>query len=149
MLLLLNLNFLPPNRARGRKLICEKTMSKKPFFYQRTILVYLIFTLISCENKITEMRNDYLFSINHSNYNVFLDYYTSNFEMASQYLPDWRGTEAFAFLNRKNNQIKIYNLNTGLLTDSIQYQNDGPNGVGSIYEFHIHNEDSIFLNAKY
>ena len=124
-------------------------MSKKPFFYQRTILVYLIFTLISCENKITEMRNDYLFSINHSNYNVFLDYYTSNFEMASQYLPDWRGTEAFAFLNRKNNQIKIYNLNTGLLTDSIQYQNDGPNGVGSIYEFHIHNEDSVFLNAKY
>lgn len=53
------------------------------------------------------------------------------------------------FLNRYANEIKIYDLNTGKVMDSIQFQPEGPESVGRIYDFHIHNKDSIFLNDRY
>ena len=112
-------------------------------------LALLFLILFSCETKVYKIENEYQLKITSPKYEIYLDHLTSSFELASQYLPVWRGEEAFAFLNRKNNEIKIYQLNTGLLSDSIQYQKDGPNGVGRIYEFHIHNEDSIFLNSKF
>src|SRR5690606_31465463 len=50
---------------------------------------------------------------------------------------------------RYSNEIKIYDLNTGKVMDSIPFKSEGPESVGRIYDFHIHNEDSIFLNDRY
>lgn len=95
-----------------------------------------------------ESREGYHFTLD-SSYSLSLDRFTGAYELSSQYLPDWRGRESYAVLNRHRYEIKIYDLATGLLADSIRYQGEGPEGVGRIYGFHIHNRDSIFLNALY
>lgn len=124
-------------------------MKEKRCEFGKLFKVFLLLGFISCETKKNELSDDYRFEVIDPNYTINLDHLTSNYEMASQYLPAWNGREAFAFLNRKNNEIKIYDLNSGNKIDSIQFSSDGPDGVGRIYEFFIHNEDSIFLNARY
>lgn len=114
------------------------------------ILFFLGIVLLNCCSfKKGEIESQYYLDITKNHYILNLDHYTSNYEIRSQYLTSWNKKESFAILNRKGNSIKIYDLNSGNLTDSIQFTPDGPEGVGRIYEFYIHNEDSIFLNAKY
>lgn len=114
------------------------------------ILLFIIWGFGSCRQPTSDLDSTaYKVKIDTNSYVLQLDHSTSNYEPASQYLPDWKGKESFAFLNRKANEIKIYTMASGQVADSIKFAYDGPNGVGRIYDFFIHNEDSIFLHARY
>lgn len=114
------------------------------------ILLFIIWGFGSCRQPTSDLDSTaYKVKIDTNSYVIQLDHSTSNYEPASQYLPDWKGQESFAFLNRKANEIKIYNMETGQKVDSLRFESDGPNGVGRIYDFFIGNEDSIFLHARY
>ncbi|KEO73286.1 DUF4221 family protein [Anditalea andensis] len=82
-------------------------------------------------------------------YEISIDRYTSPAEDYIQYVPDWKGKEAMAMHVRGKDQIKLYGLEDGLLMDSIVYVTEGPKAVKRVYDFHILNEDSIFLNHRY
>jgi hypothetical protein len=51
----------------------------------------------------------------------------------------------FFNLNQINNEIQMFNLNTQTLHARVKFEQEGNNGVGRIFGFHIHNLDSIFL----
>jgi len=54
-----------------------------------------------------------------------------------------------AFHIRKANAIKLYDLETGELSEELKYSENGPNALPNIYDFHIHDQDHIFLNRRY
>jgi len=80
---------------------------------------------------------------------LFLDSFTSPVEEYSQYLADWKGKEAFVVHVRGKDQLKFYDLESGNLYDSLKYQTSGPGSLRGIYDFHVVNEDSIFMNQRY
>uniref|UniRef100_UPI002714B28F DUF4221 family protein n=1 Tax=Cecembia rubra TaxID=1485585 RepID=UPI002714B28F len=45
--------------------------------------------------------------------------------------------------------IKLYDLKTGELAEELKYSENGPNALPNIYDFHIHDQDHIFLNRRY
>ena len=90
-------------------------------------------------------EGEYQIKIDTNSYVLQLDHSTSNYEPASQYLPDWKGKESFAFLNRKANELEIYNLASGQMVDSLRFESDGPDGVVRIHDCFINNKDSIFF----
>jgi hypothetical protein len=82
-------------------------------------------------------------------YEINLDSYTSPVEEFFQYVTDWKGREMIAFHVRKANTIKLYDLKTGDLAEELKYSENGPNALPNIYDFHIHDQDHIFLNKRY
>ncbi len=52
-------------------------------------------------------------------------------------------------LDRVSNAIEIFDLDALVPIEKIYFDLNGPNGVGSIYEFYPHNSDSIFLLSDY
>jgi len=117
-----------------------------------TLIFFITISLIqtlSCSEK-NKSNNDLQSNwVNISEITLNLDRYTSPVEEYSQYIPSWKGEESFAMHVRGKDQIKIYNLRTGNLADSLKIETDGPNSFRGIYDFHILNEDSIFLNQRY
>jgi hypothetical protein len=51
----------------------------------------------------------------------------------------------YTFLNKKNNSLYFYNIESPNITKVIPFELEGENGVGNISSFHISNMDSIFL----
>ena len=82
-------------------------------------------------------------------YEIHLDQFTSPVEDYVQYVKNWKGREVFAFHVRGKDEIKIYDLASGELFDTFAYNSKGPTPFQGIYDFHIINEDSIFLNKRY
>jgi hypothetical protein len=80
---------------------------------------------------------------------INLDDKTSTVESFIQYVPDWKGNEAIAFHVRDINTLKLYSINSGDLIENLKYETQGPNSFQGIYDFHILNEDSLFLNKRY
>lgn len=111
-----------------------------------TILIISFFSFLSCNHRadfdIREFKETNTFRLN-------LDNFTSPVEEFIQYVPDWGNREAIAFHVRKKNEIKIYDLQTGELTESLRYPGEGPDSFQGIYDFHILNRDTIFLNKRY
>jgi len=113
----------------------------KYFFW--TVFIGL---LLSC----TDQTSENMLELNQSGeYSISLDHHTSPVEEYSQYLPSWKGQEAFALHVRIKDQVKIYSLETGQLFDSIKYESSGPRALPGIYDFHIVNPNTIFLNQRY
>ncbi len=115
--------------------------------FRNIILVIIFFLLFSCNNKKGDYELRYFKETN--TFRLNLDNFTSPVEEFMQYVPDWGNREAIAFHVRKKNEIKIYDLQTGELTDSLRYPSEGPDSFQGIYDFHILNRDSIFLNKRY
>ncbi|WP_339874476.1 DUF4221 family protein [uncultured Algoriphagus sp.] len=118
--------------------------------YQRIVLLscFLLFlSLLSCQSK----EDSYIERIfkEVGFYQINLDQFTSPVEDYVQYVKNWKGKEAFAFHVRGKDEIKIYDLASGELFDTIAYNSQGPTPFQGIYDFNIINEDSIFLNKRY
>lgn len=113
-----------------------------------SIIILIIFVLYcACQSNHNEEEMDITEVA--PTYSLNLDKNTSNYVLSSQYIDNWKGYESFAILNKNANEIKMYDLQEGNLIDSIRYDSEGPTGVGRIYDFFIHNQDSIFLNEKF
>jgi hypothetical protein len=78
-----------------------------------------------------------------------LDRFTSPAERYSQFHPNWNGKEVFAVHVKDQNVIKIYDLKSGQLEEELSYATEGPQAIPSVYYFHLHNEDSIFLSQSH
>jgi hypothetical protein len=104
-------------------------------------------TLLSCSKKNASIATSSFKEV--PGYQIALDQFTSPVEDYIQYLQNWKGQEAFAFHVRPKEQIKIYGLESGELVETLAFTENGPNVFQGIYDFHILNEDSIFLNKRY
>jgi hypothetical protein len=113
------------------------------------ILVYVLFflPLIACNPSTGSINLEGFKLID--NYEINLDRYTSPVEEFFQYVPSWKGKEMIAFHVRKANAIKLYDLFSGELVEELVYSENGPNALPNIYDFHIHDQDHIFLNRRY
>ncbi|AWW31448.1 hypothetical protein DN752_15690 [Echinicola strongylocentroti] len=110
-------------------------------------IFYLSISLSSCNDPSnTTVPNGFKRT---NEYAIHLDEYTSPVEEYTQYLPSWKGHQAMAFHVRKKGEIKIYGLEDGSLLETLSYSQEGPDSYRGIYDFHIYNEDSIFLNKRY
>ncbi|WPR74425.1 DUF4221 family protein [Algoriphagus sp. NG3] len=113
----------------------------------RVIVGIFSMILLSCSQKDASLATSSFKEI--SSYQINLDRFTSSVEDYIQYLENWKGQEAFAFHVRAKDQIKIYGLESGELLETLAYTAKGPNVFRGIYDFHILNEDSVFLNKRY
>ncbi len=64
-----------------------------------------------------------------------------------QYYAEPDGNAFLCYLNRDKNKILFYNMNTLELSFEIEMPQKGPNGVGRISSFVIHNFDTIMLTT--
>lgn len=115
----------------------------------KMLLPILIISLINinCGGDTTNNYNRSFFVS--GEYRIDLDQFTSPVEEYFQYLPSWKGNDAIAFHVRKKGEIKLYDLKSGKLIESLKYAHDGPKALPNIYDFHIYDEENIFLNRKY
>ncbi|RZS96106.1 uncharacterized protein DUF4221 [Cecembia calidifontis] len=113
------------------------------------LLPILIFSLLNLNCSGEANNKDNRQFVASGEYRIDLDQFTSPVEEYFQFVPSWRGNDAIAFHIRKKGEIKLYDLKSGKLTESLKYADDGPNAFQNIYDFHIHDEDHIFLNRKY
>ena len=81
-------------------------------------------------------------------YQLDLDRFTSPAGDHYQYVPDWKGEEAYAFHIEAKGQIKLYSLASGALLETLPYALNQPNLQYGIHDFYVLNEDSIFLNRR-
>ncbi len=118
-------------------------------FREFNYLFLSVFILFGCELKVKEEKSEskpnYYKTLEKSSKTIRLpiDDETSNISIHFSYFdPDsvW-----FFNLNQINNEIQMFNLNTQTLHARFQFEQEGDNGVGKIFGFHIHNLDSIFL----
>ncbi|GAB2479412.1 DUF4221 family protein [Algoriphagus taiwanensis] len=73
-----------------------------------------------------------------------LDDSTSNVSYSYQYhLSD--GKEYFFNLKMDGNILQIFDFSTGEKIKTLQFDQEGPNGVGGLFGFHVQSLDSIFL----
>jgi hypothetical protein len=73
-----------------------------------------------------------------------LDSVTSTGERNFQYFED-KNKEYFCYFNRKDNTILFYDYKKANLDFKLALNKDGPDGVGEISGFLVHNLDSIFV----
>ncbi|MDF2156799.1 DUF4221 family protein [Algoriphagus sp. CAU 1675] len=72
-----------------------------------------------------------------------IDDQTPNISEGLQY---FKGEKEYLFNVIWNlNSLQIYDFETGLKIKDLRFDNEGPNGVGPIFGFHVHSLDSIFL----
>lgn len=81
-------------------------------------------------------------------YQLNLDRFTSPVEDYYQYIKNWKGQEAYAFHVMAKEEIKFYSLENGALIETLSYGENQPNLQSGVYDFHILNEDSIFLSRR-
>lgn len=81
-------------------------------------------------------------------YQLDLDRFTSPVEDHYQYVRNWKGEEAYAFHIVGKGQIKLYSLVYGSLIETLLYADNQPNLQRGIHDFHVLNEDSIFLSHR-
>ncbi|MCH7400001.1 DUF4221 domain-containing protein [Belliella sp. DSM 107340] len=113
----------------------------------KRILVLICFLSFGCDGKV-DGEGIKVFKEVHQ-YMLDLDRYTSPVEEYIQYVPNWKGKQVFAVHARKMFEIKFYDLESGELMESLLYSPDGPKAFSNIYDFHIHDEENIFLNRRY
>ncbi|MDX1904665.1 MAG: DUF4221 family protein [Thermonemataceae bacterium] len=53
------------------------------------------------------------------------------------------------FLNSKANSLDIYSFERKKLSERIKFLNEGEEGIGKVYQFLYHNDDSIFVVNSY
>jgi len=109
-------------------------------------IVCIFLTLVACSEKKMEESLGVFRQVN--TYHLDLDRFTSPTEDHYQYVPDWKGEEAYAFHIEAKGQIKLYSLATGALLENLPYALNQPNLQYGIQDFYILNEDSIFLNRR-
>lgn len=74
---------------------------------------------------------------------VLIDDNTPNVSMGLQY------SQGYLFnVNWGNNEIQIYDIDTGLKVKGLKFEIEGDQGVGQLLGFHVHNLDSIFLFSQ-
>ncbi|MCE7054895.1 DUF4221 domain-containing protein [Algoriphagus sp. AGSA1] len=73
-----------------------------------------------------------------------IDSQTSNVSDGLFAYEDKNGSWLFN-LNMSNNEIQLYNLDSGKMHKRIVFDLEGPNGVGFVQGFFVHSMDSIFL----
>ncbi|WP_026953190.1 DUF4221 family protein [Algoriphagus mannitolivorans] len=73
-----------------------------------------------------------------------LDDSTSNVSYSYQY-HFGNGKEYFFNLKMEGNTLQIFDFSTGEKIKSLQFDLEGPNGVGGLFGFHVQSMDSIFL----
>jgi hypothetical protein len=72
-----------------------------------------------------------------------LDANTPNVSMGLQF------SDGFLFnVNWANNEIQMYDIESGLLIKSLVFDIEGDQGVGELFGFHVHTLDSIFLFSQ-
>ncbi|AFL84396.1 hypothetical protein Belba_1799 [Belliella baltica DSM 15883] len=113
----------------------------------KRILVLFCLISFSCGGKIGN-GNSRVFKEIHE-YVLNLDRYTSPVEEYIQYVPNWKGKEVFAIHVRGMFEIKLYDFTTNELLETLKYSHEGPKAYPNTYDFHIHDENNIFMNRRY
>jgi hypothetical protein len=111
-----------------------------------TFISLLILGLFSCAEKNGDEITSSFREVN--TYQLNLDRFTSPTEDYYQYVKNWKGQEAYAFHVSGKGQIKLYNMGDGALIETLDYDENQPNLQSGVYDFHILNEDSIFLSRR-
>jgi len=109
-------------------------------------LALFVLLIVACSEKKQEVRLGVFREVH--TYHLDLDRFTSPTADHYQYVPDWKGEEAYAFHIDAKGQIKLYSLVTGALLETLPYALNQPNLQSGIHDFYILNEDSIFLNRR-
>ncbi len=109
------------------------------------VLFFLFFS--ACKNSSSSRSVDvamYLDSL--QSITLHLD---SSAFFSSAYLEYDLSENKLYFLNEQSNLIRVYNVSTGKQIETIQYAFTGPDGVGEVWGFHYHSQDSIFVFGKF
>ncbi|SIN67497.1 DUF4221 family protein [Algoriphagus halophilus] len=109
------------------------------------IFIFGLIALISCQNSKESASDSGL---------VFLN--SQKFELDSLAVPSLlfnqvskiENKEYLFNLNQLNNSLDLYDINSGILSKRISFENAGPNAIKGISGFYVHNLDSIFLFPK-
>ena len=118
------------------------------------LLTLYIFCCFSCADKTssipkvinTKFANKISLELSDS---VFfsIDSTTSIYTPSLQYFEAKRNI--LAFLNTNNNSAYLFDYESRKLNKVIRFENEGPNGVGPIEGFKIHNFDTFMVNSRY
>lgn len=110
---------------------------------RNSIYLLLAFLLFSCSGAPKE--ESYSLVDSGKGLSFPLDRNTRNFIIALFPYTDKDGKEYLTFQNFSQNEILFYDMDSRKLEFKIKPPYEGPNGVGEILGYHIHNLDSIFL----
>jgi hypothetical protein len=105
----------------------------------------VIFFLFSCQIKNDQdwKSGNYSLETTGEKLSLSIDENTSNVSMGLQY------SQGYLFnVNWGNNEIQMYNLESGSILKSLVFDLEGDQGVGQLFGFHVHNLDSIFLFSQ-
>ena len=108
------------------------------FYFVLFILITSIF--FACNNDLVKYSD-----IEHVEDIAFPLDTTSIYETKSLQLIERDGIEYFAALNKYNNSIYFYNMETLAYAYKWSFPSEGPSGIKSIFYFHYYNSDTIFL----
>lgn len=116
-------------------------------FFIPVLMAFLVACGTEYESKLSEFKIDKRVSIGFN-----LDSLSSNYWPVGQH---WVSKENIQYLIHQNpfptdpNRLFFSNLNKIDQGFSIEFEVEGPNGVGAITDFYFHNFDSIFLIDRY
>ena len=104
--------------------------------------IFGVVILCSCTKETN--RKD-IYSVTGSNHFYTINTKTINpSSRCIRYFNNDKGKWLF-YENTDFNELIIYNLPQGNILKKIKFEEKGPNGIGSLRGFHVHNFDSIFL----
>lgn len=119
------------------------------------LITYVIFiiTLCSCDIRHRESIHQNPFPNYEDKFTLIekavislpLDSMTATGESNFQYFENSDSTQYFCYLSRNENSILFYNLEQSELDFKLKLKKEGPDGVGTITGFLVHNLDSIYV----
>jgi hypothetical protein len=113
------------------------------------LIIGIILTLVQCSGK-NEARHDYPTKVElipSSQITFTLDSLTSHQSNAKFYHDEKSGRDYLVCFNKNNRRLVFYDFATRQRVFSTKFASEGPNGVGEMCFFHVHNLDSIFIQS--
>ena len=108
-------------------------------------IILLIFVFNSCSNK--QNIEEYSLVSTQKILSIKIPYDTKSTTKCSQYYLSDDDVQYLGYLNREENKILFFNIDSAKLDFEVPMPRVGPKGVGRIKSFMIHNLDTIILTT--
>ncbi len=109
------------------------------------LLVFVLY-FYGCVHK--DKINEYTLVPTNEKIKFNIPHDVSSITDCSQYFLTEDGKQYLCYLSRYNNKLLFYNIDSSTLSFTIQMPVIGPEGVGEILGFLVHNPDTILLKTK-
>lgn len=109
------------------------------------MLLLIVVSIVSCKDSSNKKKAVYALEKTRDSLSFPLDANTKSFILALFPYTDANGKEYLTFQNQGQNEILFYDMNSGKLDFKVKPAYEGPNGVGEVLGYYVHNLDSIFL----